>query len=58
MLKRIAKAIIHFFVSGAPVIKKKPLKLKEENLDLSKLTKGDLKKLYQQGKITADKLRN
>ena len=58
MLKRIAKAIIHFFVSGAPEIKRKPLELKKENLDLSKLTKGDLKKLYQQGKITADKLRN
>lgn len=58
MLKKVVKAIIHFFVSGAPGIKKKPLELKEENLDLSKLTKGDLKKLYKQGKITADKLIN
>jgi hypothetical protein len=45
MLTRIAKAIIHFFVSGAPGIKQKPLELKKENLDLSKLTKGDLYKL-------------
>ena len=29
----------------------------EETLDLSKMTKGDLKKLYAQGKITADKLK-
>jgi len=58
MLRRIVKAIIWFFVSGAPEIKRKPLELKKENLDLSKLTKGDLKKLYQQGKITADQLRN
>ena len=58
MLRRIVKAIIYFFVSGAPGIKRKPLELKKENLDLSKLTKGDLKKLYQQGKITADQLRN
>jgi hypothetical protein len=29
----------------------------EKNLDLSKMTKGDLKKLHAQGKITADKLK-
>jgi len=58
MLRTIGKVNIWFFVSGATEIKRKPLELKKENLDLSKLTKGDLKKLYQQGKITADQLRN
>jgi hypothetical protein len=57
MLTRIAKAIIHFFVSGAPGIKQKPLELKKENLDLSKLTKGDLYKLLKEGKISADKIK-
>jgi hypothetical protein len=35
----------------------KPLVLTEEvKIDLSKTTKGDRKKLYAQGKITADQL--
>jgi hypothetical protein len=35
----------------------KPLALTEEvKIDLSKTTKGDRKKLYAQGKITADQL--
>ena len=37
--------------------KQKPLVLKEEvKIDLSKTTKGDRKKLYAAGKITAEQL--
>jgi hypothetical protein len=34
--------------------KKQEIKKEDPKQDLSKLTKGDLKKLYAQGKITAD----
>ena len=36
---------------------KKEIKKEEPKIDLSKLTKGDLKRLYAQGKITAEQLK-